>query len=139
MKTKRPKKVKEKKNSLNPDFAESRKKELMGLLEEGTLERTDRRNLPAGTRVFGSRFIDEIKKAGERLRRKSRLVAQNYCDEDAGNIPKKAPTIQRFSQHILLVLAASIPTIEVFSRDVTQAYIQSTKPLRRPVYIEAPL
>lgn len=72
------------------------------------------------------------------MRRKSRLVAQNYCDEDAGIIPTKAPTIQRFSQRILLSLTASIPDMQVFTRDVTQAYIQRNKPLQIPVYIEAP-
>lgn len=74
MNTEKPRKVNTKKNSLNQDFAESIKKELMGLLDEGTFERTDRRNIPGGTQVFGSRFIDEIKKAGESLRGKSRLL-----------------------------------------------------------------
>lgn len=95
-------------------------------------------DVPAGTRVFGSRFIDQVKGAGEMMRKKSRLVAQNYRDEDAGRIATKAPTIQRSSQRALLCLAASLPGTEIFSRDVTQAYVQATKPLERPVYIKAP-
>lgn len=47
-------------------------------------------------RVFGSRFIDEIKISGEILRRELRLVSQNYSDENADHIPTKAPTIPRF-------------------------------------------
>lgn len=63
------------------------------------------------------------------MRKKSRPVAQNFGDEDASGIATKAPTIQRFSQRILLFLAASIPENKVFSRDVTEDYVQATKPL----------
>lgn len=90
-------------------------------------------------RVLGSRFIDEINGAGEKLRKKSRLVAQNYGGEDATRIATKAQTIQRLSQRLQLCLAASLPCSKVFSRDVTQAYIQATKALERPVYINEPV
>lgn len=39
--------------------------------------------VPKGTRVFGSIFVDELKMAEKELRRKRRLVAQNYRDEGA--------------------------------------------------------
>lgn len=122
----------------NPELVRSGQDEMNGLLEEGTFKMVRAKDVPDGTRVFGSRFIDEVKRAGEMLRRNSRLVAQNYIDEDARRIGTKAPTIQRFSQRTLLSLAVSFPSAELFSRDVTQAYIQATKPLERPFFIKAP-
>lgn len=35
-------------------------------------------------------------------------------------------------------MAASINNVHVFKRDITQAYVQSTTPLERLVFIEAP-
>lgn len=120
------------------EFAKTRTDELIGLLEGGTFKAVMRTVVPEGMRVFGSRFIDQVKGAGDMMRKKSRLVAQNYGDEDAAGIATKAPTVQRYSQRVLLSLASSLPACKVFSRDVTQAYIQATKPLERPVYIKPP-
>ena len=92
-----------------------------------------------GKRVFGCRFIDELKKVGDRIRKKSRLVAHNYADEDTTSIATKAPTVQRFSQRVALCIGASLPRLKGFARDVTQAYIQSNTKLERVVYIKAPL
>lgn len=66
---------------------------------------------------------------GERLRHKYRLVAQNYADKGAAAISTKAPTVQRFSQRLSLNIAASLPEMSTYTRDVTQAYIQSNTPL----------
>lgn len=61
------------------EFAESRKSELEGLLKYGTFVAVDETEAQ-GKRVFGSRFVEVLKKVGDRLKRKSRLVAQNYSD-----------------------------------------------------------
>ena len=89
-------------------FAPSKKKELEGLLKDGTFEPVLESTLDSSTRTFASRFVDELKKAGDKLRKKSRLIAQNYADEDSCYIATKAPTVQRFSQRISLAIAASI-------------------------------
>lgn len=136
------KKGDEKKNrriiTAREDFRGSRRKEIEGLLQEGTFEIASRRDLPEGTRVFGSKFIDQLKRAGDAIRKKSRLVAQNYQDADAVKIATKAPTVQRFSQRVLLSLAASSTNMDLCTRDVTQAYVQSDKRLERPVFIKPP-
>lgn len=66
------------------------------------------------------RFIDESKRAGEGLRWKSGLVAQNYSDFAASSIATRAPTVQRASQRVLLNFLASIYGLKTFSRDITQ-------------------
>ena len=120
------------------NFEEARQQELKGLLDNETFIAVSRNEVPDGVRIFGSRFIDELKRSGSGTRKKSRLVAQNYQDVDAGKISTKAPTVNRFSQRLLLALAPSIPKTRVFSRDITQAYVQSNTKLERQVYIKAP-
>ena len=134
-----PRKVVVKKGSREEKaFAKSRKDELVGLLEGGTFKPVKESTVPPSSRIFGSRFVDELKKVGNGLRKKSRLVAQNYADDDATSISTKAPTIQRFSQRVALSVAASIPSLKGYVRDVTQAYIQSHTHLERDVFIKAP-
>lgn len=94
--------------------------------------------IPAGAFVFGSLYVDELEKVGEILRRKSRLVLQNYANEGAWKIPTKAPTVQQFSQRLALILAASIPSMTSYTLDVTQAFEKSKTPLKREVYIFTP-
>lgn len=89
-------------------------------------------------RIFGSRFVDEIKRASEHFRRNSRLVAQNYSDEAASTIPTKTPTVPRFSQRLALSISASMPRSKAYPWDVTHAYIQSHTKLERPVYKRPP-
>lgn len=127
-----------KKLEASKEFASSRSKELNGLLSNGTFEPTPRDQVPEGTRIFGSRFIDQLKKIEDGRIKKSRLVAQNYSDAKATEISTKAPTIQRSSQRLLLSIAASLKNTRPFTRDVTQAYLQSETNLERDVYISAP-
>lgn len=73
------------------------------------------------------------------LRTKSGLVGPNYSDESEAKIATKAPTLQRISKLAIICLAASLHDKKIFSRDVKDAYLRSTKPLERQVYIKAPL
>lgn len=45
------------------DFFEALLNELMGLVRDGTFEKVNRQSIPAGTRIFNSRFVDELKLA----------------------------------------------------------------------------
>lgn len=83
-------------------------------------------------------FVGELKKADVGVLFNSRLVAQNYRYTDASEIATKAPTIQRFSQRLILSLVASIDGMRLFIRDITQAYEQSTTDLETEVFIRPP-
>lgn len=56
---------------------------------------------------------------------KSRLVSQNYGDEEASGRRTKARTVQRFSQRVVSAIAATLPNSQPFIRDIRQAYTQS--------------
>lgn len=79
-------------------FAQSRKKEPQRLLLEVTFVKVRESLIDGRTRIFGSKFVDELKRMGDRLKKKSRPVAQIYADEKAATIATKAPQTKRFSQ-----------------------------------------
>lgn len=90
-----PRKVKVKRGSKEgEEFVPCRKVELDGLLEDSILEPVAESEITGNSRIFGSRFADELKRMGDLLKRKSRLVARNYSesvsdsDTDAGTISK---------------------------------------------------
>lgn len=68
----------------------------------GTFKPLQRSEVPEGARIFGGRFVDEIKKAAEGHHKKSRFVSKNYSDDMEASISMKAPTVQRYSQRTAL-------------------------------------
>jgi hypothetical protein len=50
------------------------------------------------------------------------------------------PIIQRFSQRVILAIAAALQKagMQLWLRDIIQAYIQSEKPLQRTILTELP-
>lgn len=120
-------------------FEESRQKEIDGLLESGVFRMVDISEVPEGTRVFNSRFVDQLKFPGtENAMEKSRLVIQAYNDQGKLTVLTQSPTIQRSSQRIILALAPSFPHLLIYSRDITQAYTQALSKLYRLFYAKPP-
>ena len=116
-------------------FVESRRKEIVGLLEKGVFKPVHK-SLAAGQRIFGSRFVDDIKNQGtsdEYL--KSRLVVQGFNDKGHGLLTH-APTVQRSSQRLILALATMFPDWKLILRDIVQAYTQSLTKLHRRIYVK---
>lgn len=123
----------------NNQFRDSRQQELRGLQEAGVFRIVSRSDVPPGTRIYGTRWVDTIKKNDDgTVKEKSRLVAQNYRDMSSRGVPTKAPTISRFGQRIALCIAAMYPQHTPYVRDITQAYIQSKDSLLRKVFLRPP-
>jgi len=124
----------------NVDFTKSRRAELNGLLEKQVFEVVPK-EAAQGKRIYGSRFVDEIKHQGTvDAREKSRLVVQGYNDRDHGLLTH-APTVQRASQRLAIAMSVvyGLPAgFSIWIRDVTQAYVQSDTPIARDIYIRAP-
>ena len=102
-------------------FAAARQSEVAGLLEKEVFQVVDRNSVPQGTRIFNSRFVDEIKNKGtEKAFQKSRLVVQAYNDQEKELVLTQSPTIQRISQRLVLCLAAMTQeTTHLYLRDIS--------------------
>ncbi|RFU25514.1 hypothetical protein B7463_g10820, partial [Scytalidium lignicola] len=122
-------------------YTASRQAEISGLLEKGVFEIASVADVPEGVRIFNARFVDEIKNKGtEKAFEKSRLVVQAYNDEGKELVLTQSPTIQRVSQRIVLCIAAMESKItDLYLRDISQAYVQSTTSLNRDFYIRPPV
>jgi Reverse transcriptase (RNA-dependent DNA polymerase) len=121
-------------------YEASRQKEIDGLLQKGVFDIINHDSVPPGIRIFGSRFVDEIKQANTpQAFAKSRLVVQAYRDEGKQQVLTQSPTIQRVSQRLMLCLSVSLPDHQLHLRDITQAYVQSETNLIREFYIEPPV
>ena len=124
-------------------FENSRRSEINGLLEKGIFEPVDIGDVPQGTRIFNSRFVDKIKHLGtDKAFKKSRLVVQAYNDQGKDLVLTQSPTIQRVSQRIILALVPTLqqnqPATAVYLRDISQAYVQATTHLNREIFIRPP-
>ena len=121
-------------------FVESRKKKINDLFEKSCFEIVSISDVPHGTRIFNSRFVDEIKNIGTvDAYEKSRLVMQTYNDDGKAEVLTQTPTIQRMSQRFILTLAANMSHLNLFLRDISQAYVQSTTSLARKFFIRPPI
>jgi hypothetical protein len=128
-------------NLLEPRFTNSRRTEVNGLLEKGVFAVVTEDSVPYNTRIFNSRFVDEIKHPGtDKAFEKSRLVVQAYNDQGKNLVLTQSPTIQRVSQRIILALAPSLQqkSAALYLRDISQAYVQSNTRLSRDIFIRPP-
>jgi hypothetical protein len=89
-------------------------------------------------------MVNEIKgKTTEAPFEKSRLVIQAYNDDGKGVILTQSLTIQRASQHVIVALAPSLRQLQdrrmdLWLRDITQAYMQSSTTLQRMILAHLP-
>ena len=124
--------------SISASFVESRKKEINDLFEKGCFEIISTFDVFHETRIFNSRFVDEIKNIGTiDAYEKSRLVVQAYNDDDKTKMLTQAPTIQRMSQRLILTLTASMSHLNLYLRDISQIYVQSIISLARKFFIRS--
>lgn len=122
---------------VNEAFQDARRKEIQGLLDQGVFAIVPA-TMAKGNRIYGSRFVDEIKNAGlTSAYAKSRLVVQAFEDKDHG-LMTYAPTTQRASQRLLIALTAMNPDLKIFTRDISQAYLQSATRIERAIFLRAP-
>ena len=124
-------------------FELSDQKEVDGLISRGVFEFTQYNpEKHDGIRIFKSRMVREVKgKTTDTPYEKSRLVIQGHSDQDKELVLTQSPTIQRASQRVIVALAPSLLQIEgmqLWLRDITQAYIQSTTVLQRKILAHLP-
>ena len=122
-----------------PDvFIDEKRSEPLQLLEKGTYKIVPRSSIPPGAVFLGSRFVLAIKEPeSDNPRRKARFVILGHHDPDKGRIVNEAPTVTRASIRLILALSRMF-NYDIWTRDVTQAFVQSRDNLNREVYVTPP-
>lgn len=123
------------------DFSTAIDAENAGLDKQHVFQRVripvDRR---AGMNILRSRYVLAYKNSNTPEQyAKARLVVQamRKLDWDYQSLFSYAPTVAKASSRLLLTLAASLD-MPLATRDVSQAYVCTTHPLLREVYVTPP-
>jgi hypothetical protein len=127
-------------NAKVSQYTDFRQKEIAELLKTEVFRTIKTEDISIEERVFNSRFVDEIKHLEtERAFEKSRLVIQTYNDLNKNLILIQTSSIQRVSQRLIVCLTIMLEKrdINIYLRDITQAYIQSKSDLNRNFYIRS--
>ena len=124
-----------------PPFEASSKLEIDSLIGRGVfaLERFDEAR-HGRLRIFNMRFVNEIKDKLTQPYEKTRMVLAGHHDTGKQSVLTRSPTIQRCSQRLILAIAVNLRKAgyQIALRDITQAYVQSTTTLNRPILARLP-
>lgn len=96
------------------------------------------RAVAEGNCLFQSQFCEYVE--GEGLPtafEKSQFMVMAYNDVHHGDITH-VPTIQIFSQRLLLSMAACDVLLHLFARDINQAHLKSSTNLSQSIFVEPP-
>ncbi len=94
--------------------------------------------MPHDATILKSRFVLTIKtfeNPDEYF--KARLVILGHIDPHKPRVVNEAPTVLKSSVRLAVALIAS-KSFQIWSRDISQAFLQSEDPLRRTVYVRPP-
>ena len=117
-------------------FVKSRKKEINDLFEKNCFEVVSISDVFHEIKIFNSRFVDEIKNIDTiDVYEKSRLIMQAYNDDGKAKVLTQTSTIQRMNQRFILTLTANMSHLNLFFRNISQVYVQSTISLARKFFI----
>lgn len=120
----------------SPRFENAKADEIDGLSRRGTWKVIKRSELPPKSNVLGGRFVLTLKNFGTKEEKaKARYVAQGHKDREKAFMVHDLSTLHQSSIRLILSVAA-IYGFNIFSHDVTQAYLQSKDPFSRELYLD---
>lgn len=114
-------------------FEDARVAEVKGLLSRGVFQSVDKTNLPTGSNVFTRLFELTLKHLNtESEKAKARYVAQGHRDMNKRLFMHNAPSLNHRSVRVIASFSA-IKGYDLFSYDVSQAYLQSDSNMSRDI------
>ena len=117
-------------------FDEPIKKEIEGLIKRKTWKIVCRSEVPDDANILGGRFVLAIKDEGtNREIWKARFIVQGHLDGLKNWLVHNISVIRQHAIKMLVGIAA-IFGFQLFSTDVTQAYLQSAEKLQRYIFID---
>jgi hypothetical protein len=119
-------------------FAAFRQKEINDFIEKDVFQSVVKNDVSFDVRIFNSRFVDEIKHSDtDKAFEKSRLVVQTFNDQDKNLMLTQSSTIQRVSQRLIVCLIAVFSKMNLYLKNITQTYVQSTTFLNRDFFVRS--
>jgi hypothetical protein len=119
-------------------FAAFRQKEINDLIEKDVFRSISKDDVLSDVRIFNFRFVNEIKHLDiDKVFKKSRLVVQTFNDQNKNLILTQSFIIQRISQRLIVCLIVVFSKLNLYFRNITQAYVQSVTSLNRDFFVRS--
>ena len=117
------------------EMSEAKKKEIKGLLERTISKIIRREEIPKDANILLGGFVLAIKSTEDgQIKYKARFFMGGHRDKHKYLMAYNAATLQHQFVRPLLALA-NAHNFKILITDITQAYIQSTDPLLRDIYM----
>jgi hypothetical protein len=120
------------------EFSAAKQKELLGLLERGTFKVVLREEIPKNAPVMKGRFVLVIKnRETDQEIYKARYVVQGFLDPLKQRAVHNSPNLRQDTSRLVLALA-SICGFEVWTLDISQAFLQAANENMRDIFLQPP-
>ncbi len=113
-------------------------KETIELIEKDVFQSINLIDVFSSTRIFNSRFVDEIKHFNiDKTFEKFRLVIQTFNDENKNLVLTQSFFIQRVNQRLIVCFVVVFLEINLYLKNIIQAYVQSATFLNCDFYVNS--
>lgn len=122
-------------HSTSGDFDQAIADEIVGLLNKREFRVVVKQEIGEGANILGGRFVLAIKNKGtDKEMFKARYVVQGHMDRDKEWLVQNSKTVSQQAIRLLISIA-TIFGFEIWSEDMTQAYLQGAVRILRKNYI----